>query len=79
MWYNLPKHLRNYPWQNSLEHDLGVAYHTSMRDYMLYAEDETIIRSPYHEEMLQLYAKYINHKTGVPRILAFIGGQGQRL
>jgi len=79
MWYNLPKNLRNYPWQNSIEYDVGVAYHTSMRDYMLYAEDETIMDAPYHEYMIQVYLSNKKHHSGFPRNVAFIGGEGQRL
>jgi hypothetical protein len=79
MWYKLPPYLRNYPWQNRIEYDIGLAYHTSMRDHMLYAQDETIFDIPYHEYMIKIYLSNIKHHSGFPRNVAFIAGQGQRL
>jgi hypothetical protein len=77
IWYNLPKYLKNYSWQNNLEYDVGVAYHISMRDYYANTNDETVIYSPYHNEMLQLYGKNKNNRMCVSRVIAFIGREGR--
>lgn len=79
MWYKLPPYLRNFPWQNRIEYDTGLAYHTSMRDYMLYARDYTFFDIPYHEHMMKIFVSNKKHHSGFPRNVAFIAGQGERL